>query len=273
MNRSAEPSNRVTDEGKRPLGAVMTSDHTCSFQVWAPRTKELELHITFPSERMVAMHAAKHGYFYADVPDVSPGALYFYRFEYGRERPDPASRFQPEGVHGPSQVVAGNFSWSDGAWSGLPLDEYALYELHVGTFTPEGTFDAIIPRIDALKELGITAIELMPVAQFPGSRNWGYDGVYPYAVQASYGGPEALFLRRWSGPSQIFAVFNFHAGPVQLSLPIPVGLWRKQLDSAEPRWRGSGSQTPDVIDSTGDARMAISGSTLCFFSQTGKNHK
>ena len=179
-------------ERARPLGAAMTGDSTCSFQVWAPRAKQVELHIKFPTDRIIAMQSAEHGYFYADVADVRPGTLYFYRLDGGEERPDPASRFQPQGVHGPSQVVETEFAWQDSAWRGLPLDKYVLYELHVGTFTPEGTFDAIIPRIPALKELGITAIELMPVAQFPGNRNWGYDGVYPYAAQQSYGGPAAL---------------------------------------------------------------------------------
>jgi maltooligosyltrehalose trehalohydrolase len=108
------------------------------------------------------------------------------------ERADPASRFQPEGVHGPSEVVDSGFAWTDQGWSGIPLEQYVLYELHVGTFTRHGTFDAIIPRIRELRDLGITAIELMPVAQFPGKRNWGYDGVYPFAVQNSYGGPAAL---------------------------------------------------------------------------------
>src|SRR5690606_36876225 len=98
-----------------------------------------------------------------------------------------------EGVHGPSQVVDHNaFSWTDAAWRGLPLKNLILYELHVGCFTEEGTLEAIIPRLDALMETGINAIELMPVSQFPGGRNWGYDGVYPYAVQNSYGGTEGL---------------------------------------------------------------------------------
>jgi maltooligosyltrehalose trehalohydrolase len=100
--------------------------------------------------------------------------------------------FQPEGVHGPSQIVDSRFSWEDVTWSGIPLRDYVIYEVHVGTFTPEGTFESIIPHLDELKDLGITAIELMPVAQFPGSRNWGYDGVFPFSVQNSYGGPEGL---------------------------------------------------------------------------------
>jgi maltooligosyltrehalose trehalohydrolase len=95
-------------------------------------------------------------------------------------------------VHGPSQVVDPSFPWEDQCWFGLPLKDFIIYELHVGTFTPDGTFDAVIPRLAYLKELGVTAIEIMPVAQFPGSRNWGYDGAFPYAVQQSYGGPAGL---------------------------------------------------------------------------------
>ncbi|MBP1726352.1 MAG: GlgB, partial [Deltaproteobacteria bacterium] len=121
-----------------------------------------------------------------------PGTRYFYRLDGESERPDPASRFQPEGVHGPSQVVDSRFSWGDAGWFGLPLRDYIIYELHVGTFTGEGTFAAVVTHLEQLKELGITVLELMPVAQFPGSRNWGYDGTYPFAVQNSYGGPDGL---------------------------------------------------------------------------------
>jgi len=138
------------------------------------------------------MEAVECGYFRAFVEDIAPGAIYRYRLDGQKERPDPVSRYQPQGVHGPSQVVDNRFGWNDGSWRGLPLEKYVLYELHVGTFTPQGTFAAIIPRIAVLKDLGVTAIEVMPVSQFPGNRNWGYDGVYPYAVQASYGGPAAL---------------------------------------------------------------------------------
>ncbi len=106
--------------------------------------------------------------------------------------PDPASRLQPEGVHQASQVVDLRFPWTDGAWRGLLLEQFVFYELHVGTFTKEGTFDAVIPHLQELADLGVTAIEIMPVAQFPGTRNWGYDGVYPFAVQSSWGGPAGL---------------------------------------------------------------------------------
>jgi maltooligosyltrehalose trehalohydrolase len=132
------------------------------------------------------------GYHLGELEDVSAGSLYFYRLDGEKERPDPASRHQPKGVHGPSRVTDSRYVWKVPCWCGLSLSNYILYELHVGTFTPEGTFEAVIPRLARLKELGITAIELMPVAQFPGTRNWGYDGVYPFAVQESYGGPEGL---------------------------------------------------------------------------------
>jgi maltooligosyltrehalose trehalohydrolase len=180
------------EQRERRLGAMPAAENTCSFLVWAPRAKKVEVHITSPNERIIAMQSSEHGYFYADVSNVSSGTLYRYRLDGKIERPDPASRFQPQGVHGPSQVLDNHFPWTDDAWHGLPLDKYVVYELHVGTFTPKGTFDAIIPRIADLKHLGITAIELLPVAQFPGNRNWGYDGVYPYAVQESYGDPAAL---------------------------------------------------------------------------------
>src|SRR5262249_19122753 len=118
------------------------------------------------------------------------GARYKYRLDATRYRPDPASRFQPEGVHGPSVVVDPNrFVWTDQEFAGHALDELAFYELHVGTFTPPGTFEAIIPHLARLVELGITAVELMPIAEFPGSRNWGYDGVHLWAPQSTYGGP------------------------------------------------------------------------------------
>jgi maltooligosyltrehalose trehalohydrolase len=174
------------------LGALDLGNGRCRFCVWAPLVEAVEVHVLSPHDQLVPLARAARGYHQGIVEAVPPGALYKYRLDGTRERPDPASRLQPQDVHGPSQVVASAFSWSDGSWHGLPLSQYIIYELHVGTFTPAGTFDAIIPLLDDLRELGITAIELMPIAQFPGSRNWGYDGVYPYAVQVSYGGPDGL---------------------------------------------------------------------------------
>jgi len=158
------------------------------------------------------------GYFQAEAENVAWDARYFYRFEDGRERPDVASRFQPEGVHGPSQVVdLSDFRWTDSPWKGLDLDKSVFYELHVGTFTSEGTFEALIPHLPHLRELGVTTVELMPVAQFPGSRNWGYDGVQPFATQNSYGGPRRLqkFVDAAHGEGLAVAldvVYN-HLGP------------------------------------------------------------
>jgi maltooligosyltrehalose trehalohydrolase len=148
--------------------------------------------VVAPSERIVLLEKSAPGYYCGVVDGLDPGAKYFYRLGSGKERPDPASRYQPQGVHGPSEVVDPAFNWSDQRWGGLPIKDYVLYEIHVGTFTAEGTFDAAAARLDELEALGITAVELMPVGQFPGSRNWGYDQVYPFAVQASYGGPQGL---------------------------------------------------------------------------------
>ena len=174
------------------LGATYLGGGLGEFLVWAPLINQVEVHILSPEERMVPLEKVSRGYHYGVVQGVKPGTRYFYRLDGNNERPDPASKFQPEGVHGPSQVIDPHFVWEELHWSGIPFSHYVLYELHVGTFTAQGTFDAIVPHLDELKDLGITAIEIMPVAQFPGERNWGYDGVYPCAVQNSYGGPEGL---------------------------------------------------------------------------------
>ena len=174
------------------LGALPQSDNTCSFLVWAPKAEKVEAIISEPTARTIPLQSLGDGYFRAAAENVPAGALYKFRLNENLERPDPVSRHQPQGVHGPSQIVSTNHNWTDSGWRGLPLDHYVLYELHVGTFTPQGNLESIIPRLATLKSLGITAIELMPLAQFPGDRNWGYDGAYPFAVQSSYGGPAAL---------------------------------------------------------------------------------
>jgi maltooligosyltrehalose trehalohydrolase len=183
------------------IGANYLGQTHCEFRVWAPLCRQVAIELLDAPPRTVPLSPKPGGYWAALIDGVEPGALYQVVLDGDQRWPDPASRCQPKGVHGPSQVVDPHaYAWGDGlrpafghrAWQGLPLADYILYELHVGTFTPEGTFDAIIPRLPVLKELGITAVELMPVAQFPGDRNWGYDGVYPFAVQSSYGGPEGL---------------------------------------------------------------------------------
>jgi maltooligosyltrehalose trehalohydrolase len=171
---------------------VKTGNNGYRFTVWAPEKKQMTLHIVKPFDRQFAMQKAEEGYFTAEV-ESDESLQYFYQPEGEKDFPDPASAYQPQGVHGPSQTVDhSTYQWHDGHWKGLPLHDLVIYELHVGTFTPEGSFEAIIPRLDDLKNLGVNALELMPVAQFPGSRNWGYDGVFPYAVQNSYGGPDGL---------------------------------------------------------------------------------
>jgi maltooligosyltrehalose trehalohydrolase len=141
----------------------------------------------------ISMQPTLQGYFEVMVEGVDR-ARYRYLLDRKKARPDPVSRFQPEGVHGPSAVVdPDSFGWTDGDWPGAQLKNLIIYELHVGTFTHEGTFEAIVAHLSYLKEtVGITAIELMPVAQCPGGRNWGYDGVYPFAVQSHYGKPNGL---------------------------------------------------------------------------------
>jgi maltooligosyltrehalose trehalohydrolase len=182
----------VSDEWDLSLGASFLGDGRTRFLVWAPLARKVDVHLLAPHEKLVPTESGEGGYHRAMVDGIEPGSLYLYQLDGGKERPDPASRFQPEGVHGPSQVTSPHFDWEDASWLGLELQDYTIYELHVGTFTVENTFEAVIPYLDELRELGITAIELMPVAEFPGTRNWGYDGAYPFAVQNSYGGPEGL---------------------------------------------------------------------------------
>jgi maltooligosyltrehalose trehalohydrolase len=200
------------------LGATPLDGGGTCFRVWAPKAKTLSVRLLAGGGGRVVPLVDEGGYFSATVGDVREGDRYLYRFDDGAERPDPVSRFQPEGVHGPSQVVnPGSYDWSDGSWHGIPLDDYIAYELHVGTFTPEGTFEAVISRLDYLVELGVTAVELMPVAQFPGGRNWGYDGVYPFAPQNSYGGPDGLKTLvdacHRKGVAVILDVVYNHLGP------------------------------------------------------------
>lgn len=199
------------------LGATVLNDGV-RFRVWAPDASSMSLVLLEPPKTL-RMDPQEKGYFTLFVKDLRPGARYFYRWGENPLRPDPASRFQPDGVHGPSEVVDPRlFSWHDQGWKGLPLDEMILYELHTGTFTQEGTFETIIPLIDYLKhDLGVTAIELMPIAQFPGKRNWGYDGAYAYAPQNSYGGPLGLMALvnacHEKGLAVVLDVVYNHLGP------------------------------------------------------------
>jgi maltooligosyltrehalose trehalohydrolase len=178
----------------RRTGAISCEDGSILWRVWAPLAKQVDLVLADGVElREIAMQSEGRGFHRTVLLDVREGQRYAYRLDGGSHRPDPCSLWQPEGVDGFSAVVIpGRFSWTDQRWSGIQQAELVFYELHVGTFTAEGTFEAIIPRLRDLNELGVTAIEIMPVAQFPGSRNWGYDGVLPYAAQNTYGGPHGL---------------------------------------------------------------------------------
>jgi maltooligosyltrehalose trehalohydrolase len=172
------------------FGARVLPGGFTRFRVWAPRARTLSV---FLPHGAVALLRHSSGVFEATVAGIPAGTDYFYQFDDGRRRPDPVSRFQPHGVHGASCVVdPDEFQWTDREWRGIPLRDYVFYELHTGTFTPEGTFDAAIARLEDLRDLGVTAVEIMPVAEFPGPRNWGYDGVSLYAPQSTYGGPAAL---------------------------------------------------------------------------------
>jgi maltooligosyltrehalose trehalohydrolase len=181
---------RWSPTGPYPLGATPEREGT-RFRVWAPRARTVE--VVVEGGAASALAPAPRGYHQGAVPGVGPGARYRYRLDGAGPMPDPASRFQPAGVHGPSQVVdPGAFAWTDAGFPGLDLARLAVYELHVGAFSPEGTFGGAAARLPHLAELGVTAIELMPVADFPGNRNWGYDGVSMFAPARCYGSPDDL---------------------------------------------------------------------------------
>lgn len=163
------------------------------FSVWAPFAKNISVKFHHNRNKIIPLRLQKNGYWGAVVDNLSPGTQYFYRINDSVDRPDPASHSQPDGIHNSSQIVDHKaFKWEDEHYGGHALNELIIYEIHTGTFTPEGTFDAIIARLPKLTELGINSIELMPLSQFPGERNWGYDGVHPFAVQNTYGGPCGL---------------------------------------------------------------------------------
>lgn len=174
------------------LGASWLGDGRCRFVVWAPARRAVHVVIKGASERSEPLGRAGAGYFTGVVEGVAPGDAYVFRLDNDLERPDPASRSQPDGVHGPSRVVDPAFAWSAPVWRTPSLRNLVLQEVHIGAFTRAGTFDGAVERLDYLVDLGVTGVSVMPVAQCPGARNWGYDGVYPYAVQRSYGGPEAF---------------------------------------------------------------------------------
>ncbi len=177
------------------IGAIY-SNGNCTFRVWAPKVNDMAVKLLSADNKekaLLPMNRTDGGYWELKSTEASPGDKYFYTSPSFGDKPDPASFYQPDDVHGPSQIIDHDaHRWQDEDWKGIALEDMIFYELHVGTFTPEGTFDGVIGKLDYLAELGITAIEIMPVAQFPGGRNWGYDGTYPFAVHTTYGGVEGL---------------------------------------------------------------------------------
>ena len=208
----------------RWLGATIVPDEGCSFLVWAPRAERVEVHLLDPVERSFELEPGDRGYFHATLRGVGAGTRYRFRLDGGAEHADPASRFQPEGVHGPSEVFDPTaFPWTDAGFNAPALADQVLYELHVGTYTDAGTFDAAAEHLHELVELGVTTVEMMPVAEFPGARNWGYDGVFPYAAESAYGGPVGLqrFVDRAHalGLAVFLDVVYNHVGPEGNVLP------------------------------------------------------
>ena len=174
-----------------PFGAEARPGQATRFRLWAPAAARVDLVLASDAARAELPMAPIDGGWYECVTEAPAGTRYGYRIDGGIIVPDPASRANPEDVHAASQVVDPQaFEWQDAQWRGRPWEQAVLYELHLGTFTPQGTFAAAIERLDDLAALGVTALELMPVADFPGRRNWGYDGVLPFAPDASYGAPD-----------------------------------------------------------------------------------
>ena len=197
---------------KAPLGARPLGSGVAEFRVWAPHARSLAVRVGHATHALVE---AAEGFWAGEVA-ASTGDDYRFVLDDGEAFPDPCSRWQPEGVRGPSRILdAGAFEITPGP--ALALEEIVLYELHVGTFSAEGTFDGVVPRLAGLRELGVTAIELMPVATFPGNRGWGYDGLYPFAPHFTYGGPEGLArlvdAAHREGLGVLLDVVQNHIGP------------------------------------------------------------
>ena len=188
------------------------------FKIWAPRVAKLAVHVVSPLERVFPMDRDDDGVFTVFANGLAAGVDYYYEIDGSRRRSDPVSRFQPRGVHGPSRVVDPDaFAWTDHDWKGLALEKFLIYELHTGTFTPEGTFAGVVERLPYLRELGVSALEVMPVASFPGDRNWGYDGVCLYAPHSAYGGPagfkQLVDACHREGLAVVLDVVYDHLGP------------------------------------------------------------
>ncbi|HUQ67186.1 MAG TPA: malto-oligosyltrehalose trehalohydrolase [Flavitalea sp.] len=207
---------------RRNIGINFTETGEADIVIWSPLAKNVEV-ITDDGEK-VSLDVHESGYWKGVSGKVKPGTRYKIAIDENKPLPDPASLSQPSDVHGSSSAVDLNkFTWTDTSWKNIPLQQYIIYELHTGTFSAHNNFDGIISKLDYLLDLGITAIEIMPVGQFPGNRNWGYDGVYPFAVHESYGGAEALQRLvntcHEKGIAVILDVIYNHIGPEGNYLP------------------------------------------------------
>jgi len=190
MNPAMIARHRPARGGENPHGAEVRTDGTVRFRLWAPAAERIGLELE-GEPGAIEMHAQSEGWHELITEHASAGTRYRFVLPDGMRVPDPASRYQPEDVHGPSEVVnPAAWLWNDAGWRNRPWEEAVIYELHIGAFTPEGTFRAAIGKLDHLRRLGVSALEIMPIAEFPGRRNWGYDGVMPYAPDSSYGRPE-----------------------------------------------------------------------------------
>lgn len=205
---------------RRNIG-INFHDRTATVRVWAPYANDVAIHLVDGGEPL-PLQRQERGYWYLETTAIVEGTKYWLVVDGKPQLPDPASISQPDGVHGPSQALTLDFEWNtpvwdDSQWSNVPLTDYIIYELHTGTFSAGGDFEGIAERLDYFVELGITAIEIMPVASFPGTRNWGYDGVFPFAVQFSYGGParlqQLISLCHSKGLAVILDVVYNHLGP------------------------------------------------------------
>lgn len=205
---------------KRNIGINFTGTGEAEIVIWSPLAKSVEV---ITGERKIVLED-ESGYWKKVTREITPGKTYRISIDGNESFPDPASLSQPDDVHGPSAAIdLKQFRWTDNSWKNIPLQDYIIYELHTGTFSPQHNFEGIINKLDHFIHLGVNAIEIMPVGQFPGGRNWGYDGVYPFAVQQSYGGAESLQnlvnACHEKGIAVILDVIYNHIGPEGNYLP------------------------------------------------------
>jgi maltooligosyltrehalose trehalohydrolase len=189
MEKIVQAHRRLFTEPGTRIGATYVPSEGTHVRLWAPNAQSAE--IEWQGREPVSLNK-EDGYHTGFFPDAKSGDRYFFRLDGKTRIADPASRFQPEDTHGPSEVAGMDFAWTDATWRGVPFSQWVIYEIHPGTFSPGHDFDGIIADLPRLKDLGVTTLEILPVSQFSGDRNWGYDGVFPHAVQHSYGGPQKL---------------------------------------------------------------------------------